>query len=234
MWFDQSEYEIRCEWGERGVEALAPISDVVIVVDALSFTTCVEIATTRGAVIHPCGWKDGSAAELSRALGAELAGPRGKARFSLSPRSFLDVPPGTRIVLPSPNGAPVSLATGQTPALAGCFRNARAVAQAARRFGERVAVVPAGERWADGTLRPALEDWLAAGAIIAHLAGSLSPEAEGASAQFKAAQPYLAEKIGGCVSGRELIARGFPEDVVLAAQLDVSAGVPVLVDGAYT
>ena len=48
MFYDQSEFDIRQEWGLRGVEVLAPISDVVIVVDVLSFSTCVDVAVGRG------------------------------------------------------------------------------------------------------------------------------------------------------------------------------------------
>jgi hypothetical protein len=36
-----------------------------------------------------------------------------------------------------------------------------------------------------------------------------------------------------CSSGKELIERGFEEDVVLASALDVSGCAPTLVDGAY-
>jgi len=33
MFFDQQEFDIRCEWGEHGVAALAAISSVVIIVE---------------------------------------------------------------------------------------------------------------------------------------------------------------------------------------------------------
>jgi hypothetical protein len=59
MIFDQSEFDLRCEWGDRGVTHLAPISDVVVIVDVLSFSTSVEIATNNGAIIFPYEWKMG-------------------------------------------------------------------------------------------------------------------------------------------------------------------------------
>ena len=38
MTFDQSAFDIRCEWGTNGVRKLAPISDAIIIVDILSFS----------------------------------------------------------------------------------------------------------------------------------------------------------------------------------------------------
>jgi 2-phosphosulfolactate phosphatase len=235
MPFSQAAFDVRCEWGEQGVAQLAPISDVVIIVDVLSFSTSVEIAVSRDAIVFPYRRKDQSAAVFAASVGAIVADARrGSAGYSLSPQSLVDLPPGTRLVLPSPNGATLSLGTGMTPTLAGCLRNERAVAAAAQRYGRRIAVIPAGERWhSDGSLRPALEDWVGAGAIISHLAGTLSPEAQAAATTFRGVQSDIAGLLQACGSGQELLARGFARDVALASALNVSACVPVFRDGAY-
>jgi 2-phosphosulfolactate phosphatase len=233
MSFDQAAYDVRCEWGQPGIAALAPGVDVLVIVDVLSFSTCVEIATTRGAIILPYRCRGQSAERFALQERAELARPRGMGSYSLSPASYLTVAAGTRIVLPSPNGASLSLGTAGKPTLGGCLRNAAAVARAASRLGRRIAVIPAGEQWPDGSLRPGLEDLLGAGAIIGHLVGSLSPEAQAAADLYRASRPDLAARVWQCSSGRELIDRGFEHDVALACELNVSQGVPTLVGNAY-
>ena len=227
--------DVRCEWGPGGLAARAPLSDEVVIVDVLSFATCVEVAVARGAIVYPGAWGDAGAAELAARLGAELAGPRGAGGLSLSPSSLQSVSPGTRIVLPSPNGAALTLAAAQTrmPVLAGCLRNAAAVARAVPALGRRVLVLAAGEWWPDGALRPCLEDWLGAGAVLDALPGRLSADAEAARAGFRAVRPALSRMLRECRSGQELIDRGWAEDVRLAAERDISAAVPVLREGAY-
>src|ERR1043166_5604090 len=177
--FSQASSTVRCEWGPSATSALAP-AEVTIVVDVFSFTTCVDVAVARGAAILPYPWGDASAAEFAQRHGAELAGKRNQARYSLAPDSYLEVSPGFKCVLPSPNGGQVTLAAarGCTVALGGCLRSAPAVAEAARELGRTVNVIPAGERWPDGTLRPALKDWLGAGAVVRRLPGKRSPEAD--------------------------------------------------------
>jgi 2-phosphosulfolactate phosphatase len=225
--FSQKGWACRCEWGSAAVAALAP-ADVTIIVDVFSFTTCVDIATSRGVAILPFPWNDESAAEFARENGAELAGRRRQARYSLAPESYLDAPSGLRCVLPSPNGAMVTLAAaGISPViLAGCLRNARAVADAASRRGTSFNVIPAGERWRDGSLRPALEDWLGAGAILRWLRGTRSPEADTAVAVFERHHRTLVATLDACGSGRELDERDHQRDKFIAAQLDASDSVP--------
>ena len=225
--FSQETWACRCEWGPAAVEALAP-ADVTIVVDVFSFTTCVDVAVSRGAWILPYAWNDASAAEFARAQQAELAGKRRQARYSLAPESYVDAPEGLRCVLPSPNGAQVTLAAARTASvvLAGSLRNARAVAEAARGLGSIFNVIPAGERWRDGTLRPALEDWLGAGAILRWLPGNASPEAQSAVALFDRHHARLIDVLDQCGSGRELDGRGHENDKFIAGQLDISSCAP--------
>jgi len=225
--FSQQAWNCRCEWGPAACVALAP-ADVTIVVDVFSFTTCVDVAVSRGVTILPFPWNDATAAEFAREKEAELAGRRRQAKYSLAPESYLDAPAGLRCVLPSPNGAVVTLAAAATAPiiLAGCLRNARAVADAARRLGTSFNVIPAGERWRDGSLRPALEDWLGAGAILKWLPGDRSPEAAAAIAVFERHRDDLVAALDACGSGRELEERGHQKDKLIAGELDGSGSIP--------
>ena len=230
---DQSAFEVRCEWGVAGVGALAGCRTFVVI-DVLSFSTCVSVAAARGVTIVPGRFRDGGAEEEARRQGARLAGARG-AGYSLSPASFLAAPPGLRVLLPSPNGAGVALAAhGRGHVLAACLRNRAAVAARAAALGGPFAVVPGGERWPDGSLRPAFEDLLGAGAIAALLPGTRSPEAAAAVAVFEANAAGLLAALRASASGRELIEKGFPDDVELAADLDADTVAPELVEGAFT
>jgi hypothetical protein len=103
--------------------------------------------------------------------------------------------------------------------MAGCLRNRSEVAQFASALGRPIAVVAAGERWPDGSLRPSIEDLLGAGAIISRLEGSRSPEAEVALAAFERSVDLI-QRLEQCASGRELASRGFLSDVSLAAEVD--------------
>ncbi len=232
----QSPYEVRFEWGERGLRALAGHADTFVIVDVLSFTTCVAVACARGATVFPYLWKDEGVTEFAAARGALVAGSRrSKDLYSLSPESLAKVPRDTRLVLPSPNGSQLSFLAAESGAVfAGALRNASAVAARVRARGGRVAVIAAGERWkGDETLRPAAEDLIGAGAIIARLHGTVSPEAALARAAWESAASDLARVLRGCASGVELADAGFARDVELAAELDASPVAPLLRDGAF-
>ena len=61
----------------------------------------------------------------------------------------------------------------------------------------------------------------------------LSPEAEAAVAVFQKWRNSLGDALKQCISGKELIARGFTLDVEIAAALNVSNCVPLFADGSY-
>jgi 2-phosphosulfolactate phosphatase len=231
--FRQAEFEVRCEWGLEGLRELGPVSGVVVVVDVLSFTTAIDVATARRGVILPYPLKGESAASYARTHNANLASPDRHTGFSLSPASLQSLPAGYRLVLPSPNGAALSFAVDHAIVLAACLRNATAVAQAAARLGSSIAVIPAGERWPADALRPCLEDLVGAGAVIAALSGKLSPEAALAAAAFHHFREGLLPALRESGSGMELMERGFGRDIEIAAELDVSSNVPRLVDRAF-
>jgi 2-phosphosulfolactate phosphatase len=234
MIYDQSEYDVSCEWGAEGVQALAPVSDVVVIVDVLSFSTAVEIAVSRGAVIYPYAFRDETAKDFALSVGAEVADRDNPNGFNLSPASLKRLPPGARLVLPSPNGSTLSLLAKDKIVIAGCLRNARAVARFANAKSRKIAVIPAGERWeAGGGLRPSVEDLVGAGAIVSHLAGMLSPEARAAKFAYEGFSGDLFATLKDSVSGIEKLARGEAEDIFLAAQMDASACVPVRIEGAF-
>jgi 2-phosphosulfolactate phosphatase len=286
-WFDQSAHRLRFGWGPNGLRVLAPGASVVVIVDVLSFSTAVDVAVDRGAIVLPYRWHDGSEGDYARANDAIVArrGPPGGGSgppdpgsgssagghgYSLRPSSLTTIGAGVRLVLPSPNGSALtfgaveagrgargSAGDGGRLVLVGCLRNATAVgltaaAAASVAGGEggagggngSVAVIAAGERWrgTTGPLRPAVEDLLGAGAVLDAVAAASewsagsgasgprpSPEALAAIAAFREAADDLPARLRDGGSGRELIARGHPGDVELAAALDVSPAVPTLV-----
>jgi 2-phosphosulfolactate phosphatase len=240
----QGHWEVRFDWGADGLGHVAADVDAVVVVDVLRFTTAVSVAVGREGTVLPYMWDMGDAARAyAERHHAELAGRwRDGGGWSLSPTDLAKLPPGSRLVLPSPNGSALAFrARDQAPGatvLAGCLRNAAAVAAVAGSAGPGpVAVVAAGERWGGdlGPLRPSVEDMLGAGAVIEGLvavagrrADGLAPEARAARAAFLAARDDLPGWLAGSASGRELAARGWDDDVHAAAALDAEGVAPVL------
>ena len=108
MGFLQAEFEVRCEWGLQGLTQLGAVSDVIVIVDVLSFTTAIDVAIARHSVILPYPLKGERASAYARAHHAQLASPDRGTGFSLSPASLESLPDGYRLVLPSPNGAALS------------------------------------------------------------------------------------------------------------------------------
>lgn len=232
-------------WGPNGLRDLAPRCDVVVVVDVLRFTTAVDVAVGRGARVYPYRWHDGSEAAYAEHLGAELAvkgfDVDGDHPWSLSPASLATIPADTSLVLPSPNGAALSFAAreaGAVSVVAGCLRNAPAVGAWAASTGGRIGVLAAGERWhgATGPLRPALEDWLGAGAVVVAIDPRherSTPDAVAAAGSFGAGVARLEWMLADCASGRELLGHGWTDDVAMASAHGVSECVPLLDDACF-
>lgn len=233
--FSQDKHTVRFDWGLEGLKELAPGSDVIVIVDVLSFTTCVCVGVERGAIIYPFRWRDNRATEFAAEHNAKLAGSRsGNAEFNLTLQTMNKLGTGDRLVLPSPNGSQLSAEFVNKPVLAGCLRNATETAKVAMSLGKVISVIAAGERW-KGTdlLRPSFEDLVGAGSIINGLSGTKSPEALAAESAFLNSRENMTTLMKECGSGRELIGMGFPDDVVFSAEHDVSRSVPVLKDGKY-
>lgn len=239
-YFSQHAYRCRLEWGRRGARTAAARGDLLVVVDTLSFSTAVVTAVQHGALVYPCAY-DEDPRDLARRVGGEVAVGRNEAPekggFSLSPLTFLAATEQTRIVLRSPNGATCSRYAPQMPYLfAGSLLNAAAVAsvvaQVLAATEHCVTILACGERWTtpseDGELRFAIEDALAAGAILAHLPYPKSPEARFCEGAFRAAESDLLAIIRECGSGRELRERGFGPDVDHAARLNAYPAVPIM------
>jgi len=230
--FEQAGYNVRCGWGPEALWLLAPLVDVVVVVDVLSFSTTVDVALGRGVIVFPYRWHDGTEFDFASRMRATVASRRGEPGLTLSPAALSTAESGTRLVLPSPNGATLThsaIKAGAKRVLVGCLRNASAVAQAVRP-NETVAVIAAGERWggSSGPLRPAIEDHLGAGAIVFALGRQdCSPEALVAQAPVLVGQD-IERLVAESGSGRELSEAGFGIDVELAVQTDCSDVVPEL------
>jgi len=259
---DQHGADIRFDWGPNGLDTLlAGGVRTVVVVDVLRFTTALDVACGRGAAITPWPLTDRGAAEEAVRRGARLAQaapPGGDVGTpSLSPVSLRNLQVDDHLLLPSPNGAAVACraaAAAGVTVLAACLRNATAVAQAVTAFP--LGVVAAGERWPDGSLRPAVEDAWGAGAVIAALAGPAGPDPAlgllallgeavaqqaptGRSGPRRSVSPEagwiaaavpadLTDQLPRTASGRELNEAGWSLDIEVAAARDVSRAVPRL------
>ncbi len=245
--FGQHDGDVRFEWGPTGAARLVEDAACLVVVDVLSFTTSVSVCVGRGMAVLPHRWGDPDVAAFAEANDARLAVRRREVSvdhpWSLSPAVLSTAPVTPRLVLPSPNGSTIAAAAASVGAtvVAACLRNAASVAAwlvaAGYGTGDRpVVVIAGGERWPDGSLRPALEDALGAGSVLLRLraAGcSLSPEAAAVAAMVEGT-PDVEGAVRASGSARQLMAAGYGGDVDVAAELDRDRTVPVLHDGAFS
>lgn len=168
---DQSQYQVRFDWGLAGAETVAADVDVIVVVDVLSSTTP-DFEGLHAAVVAGNLRNRTAVAEWVLARQAEKGG-----RFA-------------------------------------------------------VAVIASGETREDGSIRFAVEDQLAAGAIIDALAVAgidyCSPEAAAACASFIGLRGAVGHLVNASASGKELIERDPAADVGEAVAIDSSTKVRIL------
>ena len=91
---DQDGHRVRFEWGPSGLRRLAPVSDVVVIVDVLSFTTAVDVALGRGATVLPYRWHDGGETAYAAEHDAVVAGQGSGAAWTPAPPSWTSPSPG--------------------------------------------------------------------------------------------------------------------------------------------
>lgn len=214
--FDQSFFQVALDWGVDGLARLAPV-DIVVVVDVLRLSTQAVDAAAAGRALPLTGSASVNGAPLAAAASGALVADGGGSHDRSSVAGAVVV--------------------------AGCLRNARAVAQwilaeQHRRGGRvRVAVLPAGEGADAASARFAIEDQLGAGAVIAALADlgidHSSPEAAVACEAFRALRGAVRHLLLAGGSGQELVERGLRDDVLHAAEIDADDVVPVLRAGEF-
>ena len=211
----QAKYQVRFDWGAAGAERVGPGAHVVVLVDALSFTTAAVVAAERAAVADAADAgavdDDATASPTGDAYGAALA---------------------------------ASLAATGVVVLAASLRNRAAVADHILALQERrgartiVAIIATGEpESADGGIRFTIEDQLTAGAVVDALVGigidHTSPEAAVASAAFEGLRHAIVHLIGASGSAVALAAAGRRAEARLATERDVTTVVPEWRDGAF-
>ncbi|QDU82164.1 2-phosphosulfolactate phosphatase [Polystyrenella longa] len=234
--------EVHTEWGETGTALASERGDLVVIVDVLSFSTTLAVACGHGATILVYSTEEleimGGRDQATRDLNAEIISrtrTSDPAFFSLSPASLSRCPNGTRLIVTSLNGARcVAHAGARLPSVIGSLRNKTATARYIIHLLQtnpniqRVTLVSCGEHWSSilpeqNGWRPALEDQIGAGAIVSELGEcglSLSAESQSANAIWQSVKSEISEALLSSVSGRELVEKGFQEDVLLAAEVD--------------
>ena len=229
---EKEDYEtVSChvDWGPEGIAAAAARRDVAIIVDVLSFGTAVSTAVKAGATIFPCTTQ-AEALETAKLAGTHAAVHRRDvpmgSPFSLSPLTMVSARAGDQICVASPNGATCCRMGGSAPGifvagLVNARETARAAAQTARNHACGITVIACGERHPNGALRPAVEDWVGAGAIISYLQATLSAEAEVCREAYLAVLHRIPELLWKSESGQELRAAGYSRDVDFATSIDV-------------
>jgi len=239
----------KIDWGMEGVKYALRDNDIVIIVDAMRFSSAVVTAAAEGFTIYPVPDNE-KGRELAEEVGAELAGKAPEARFSLSPLSYIknNRHPNKKVVLASPNGATCAAQLKEhDTGYIGCFLNAAAVArraeQEATESGRDITVIAAGEERAaekDGRVYYvrenservfAPEDYLGGGAIISYISLPKNTDAVLCESSFKAVRDDLRGLLLESYSGRWLLQNDAQKDLEHLLQINYYDIVPVIYNG---
>lgn len=243
--------KVKLDWDVEGLQFALKEKNIIVIVDALRFSSAVTTAIANGFNIYPTSDKE-RGKKLAKSIGAEMSGKSGIAKYSLSPKSFLDPAEkdNKKVVLYSANGAAcASLIKKDDIAYIGCFLNARAVAKQVEKVSKEknydVTIIAAGEKRTIETgerieylkdetrFRKVfdVEDYLGAGAIISFINLPKSPEVKVCQSAFKSSKNKLKELLLDSFSGRYLVQTERKEDVAWSAQLNYYNVVPIIYKG---
>jgi 2-phosphosulfolactate phosphatase len=201
--YGQAKYQVRFDWGAAGADRIVPGAHVVVLVDALSFTTAAVVAAERGAdpPSDPSGDAHAAALAVSLAAGGVVV-------LAASLRNRAAV--ADRILA-------MQEQRGE--------RTTVAIIAA----GEPVAD-DGGTRF---TIEDQLAAGAVVDALVALGIDHTSPEAAVASAAFEGLRQAVVHLIAASGSGVELAAADRRAEARLAAERDVTTVVPEWRDGAF-
>lgn len=240
---------ITIDWACDGLTYALERQDIVVIVDTLRFSSAVVTAVAHGYTIIPAQDRV-QGRILAEKENAVLAQRSDESGVSISPGSFVAHAGSANktVVLPSPNGGKCSAQVKKSDdAYIGCFLNAQALSelvtalayarekdvtviacgeQRSIKNGERIVYIPE-----QGYRVFALEDYLAAGAIITYASLHRSAEAEVSARAFAASKNDLVQLLRDSFSGRYLVERGMTIDIDHAAQMNMYNVVPQVLGG---
>ncbi|WP_159500160.1 2-phosphosulfolactate phosphatase [Microbacterium sp. 18062] len=203
--FDQSRYQIRFEWGAEGLARLAA-SDVVVIVDVLSFSS-----RTADAIA------DGTAVDLADVRGRDDAADAAEVAAAAAAAGARVLVGGLR------NASATARAVLAEQQARGARTSITVIAVGARTdAGVRFAVE---DQLGAGAVIDAL------GALgLDHT----SPEAAASAEAFRGLRSAVRHLLTASGSGQALLDAGARDEVLAAAQLDATDAVPALQGGVFS
>jgi len=220
----------------------ALLDRTVVVIDVLRATSVIVQALSQGALeIHPVATVD-EAFQMAKAFGESsmlLGGERESKRipgFDLgnSPKEYIaEKVRGKKLILATTNGTKAfHLVSMGKEILVGSFLNIGAVAERCLELDRDLFIFLSGD---EGNF--SLEDTICGGMLIELITRkrkksiSLTDASQCAQVLYQRFKDNLLGSFHLCRHGKELINRGFDDDPVYCAQIDITNVVPIFRDG---